>query len=117
MEFSIQSALFFLPRVKEEPQPSITSGIQSKNRTKLARSIKELGRLLDTAHTPSTSHRPIWDPSQLSQLERCLGDLSRCLSSGGVDDQHCFCQLGGLSTVARLFLLTVMEGGRRPSDK
>lgn len=84
----------------------------------MVRSIKELNRQLDAVQTP-TSHTLTWEPSHVTHIERCLGDLSRCLLSGGADDRLCLCQLGGLSAVLRLFLLTMMEGSgkKRPSDK
>ena len=98
-----------------------TSAVHSKNRPKLQRSIKELNRQLDAIHphaTP-TPHTITWEGSQLTHIERCLGDLSRCLSGGGADDRLCFSQLGGLSVVMRLFVLSMMDGSgkKRPSDK
>ncbi len=84
----------------------------------MVRSIKELNRQLDAVHAP-TSHTLTWELSQITHIERCLGDLSRSLSSGGAEDRLCFCQLGGLSAVMRLFLLTMMDssGKKRSSDK
>lgn len=43
--------------------------------------------------------------SQLQQVDRSLGEISRSLSSA--DDQVCFCQLGGVASVLKMLMLSV----------
>ena len=43
--------------------------------------------------------------SQLQQVDRALGEISRSLMS--TEDQVCFCQLGGVASVMKMLLLSV----------
>lgn len=60
---------------------------------------------MDPAGGGSGSSRLQLSSSQLQQVDRALGEISRSLVSG--DDQACFCQLGGVASVLKMLMLSV----------
>ena len=89
------------------------SAVQAKHRPKLQKALKELNRQLDATHASTTSTAHAWEASQVTLIDRSLGEMSRCLTSGSPEDRLCFCQLGGVASVLRLLVMGVMENSGR----
>lgn len=104
-------------RVKEEMWSATKSTVQAKHRPKLQKALKELNRQLDATHTCTTSTAHMWEASRVTLIDRSLGEMSRCLTSGSSEDRLCFCQLGGVASVLRLLVMGVMENSGKSQKK
>ncbi|XP_008554539.1 S phase cyclin A-associated protein in the endoplasmic reticulum [Microplitis demolitor] len=75
--------------------------IESSNKTKLRRNLKELDRLC-SSHGKTT-----WSSVAVAGLERCLGEIGRVFSKTSSVDQDVFQSLNGFETLTNLLNLGV----------
>ncbi|KAG0418407.1 hypothetical protein HPB47_004872, partial [Ixodes persulcatus] len=70
--------------------------VESKNKIRLAKALKEIGRCLG-----GQGQGP-WDGALVSGLDRALGELERTLVVGSAADADALCHLGGFSSLMEL---------------
>ncbi|XP_044577015.1 S phase cyclin A-associated protein in the endoplasmic reticulum [Cotesia glomerata] len=75
--------------------------LESSNKTKLRRNLKELDRLC-SSHGKST-----WSSVAIAGLERCLGEIGRIFNKSSSVDQDVFRSLNGFETLTNLLNLGV----------
>ena len=73
---------------------------------RMQKALRDLNRQIDAA---SNAQNSVWEPSQLVQIDRALGEMTRTLNSGTGEDWLCFCQLGGIASVMRMLVVCMVE--------
>ncbi|XP_066584852.1 S phase cyclin A-associated protein in the endoplasmic reticulum [Prorops nasuta] len=84
---------------KESIKNDIPLNIESPNKTKFRRNLKELDRLYNS-HMKNT-----WASVAVAALERCLGEITRTFAKSCPNDQDVFRSLNGFETLTNLFNL------------
>ncbi|CAN8004937.1 unnamed protein product, partial [Ixodes hexagonus] len=83
-------------RLYEKTFAEKPKALESKNKMRLAKALKEIGRCLG-----SQGQGP-WEGALVSSLDRALGELERTLSIGNAVDADILCHLGGFSSLMEL---------------
>lgn len=83
-------------RLYEKAFAERPKAVESKNKMRLAKALKEIGRCLG-----GQGQGP-WDGALVSGLDRALGELERALVVGGAADADALCHLGGFSSLMEL---------------
>lgn len=72
----------------------------------MQKALRDLNRQIDSASNAQSS---VWETSELAQIDRALGEMTRTLNSGSAEDWLCFCQLGGIASVMRMLVVCMVE--------